>query len=364
MSATAAELAAISHAWRLSHSLALATLVEVEGSSYRRPGARLLINDDGSTVGNLTGGCLDQEIIEAAHTVHRTGTAQILEYDLRGEEEAVLGWGMGCNGLLRILVEPATPANTMVELLDHALHRRKPVRTATVVSGPQLGQRWWRVEDEEPVGTLPWDFPPVLDAQPDQETPGSQAPVGPGFGTDQRRVFVETLLPPPRVVICGAGDDVPPVVRAAIGLGWDVVVVDHRRPLLVPDRFPIGTTLVRTFPAVDAFSLVLVMTHNFLRDSEYLSSALATPAQYIGVLGPSRRLHRMQDHLAASGVLPPQADDARLHGPAGLDLGGQGPDEIALEIVAGLLAATRRLHPGSAGRTIDLTPAAHASGRR
>jgi xanthine/CO dehydrogenase XdhC/CoxF family maturation factor len=134
--------------------------------------------------------------------------------------------------------------------------------------------------------------------------------------------------------------------------------------LLEPDRFPPGTALVSTFPAVDTFSSVLVMTHNFLRDSEYLSHALATPAQYIGVLGPNRRLQRMRDYLAADGVLPTSADEARLHGPAGLDLGGHGPEEIALEIVAGLLAATRGLHPHSAGRIIDLTPAGAASGRR
>jgi xanthine dehydrogenase accessory factor len=336
MSATAAELAAISHAWRSSHrpALALATLVEVEGSSYRRPGARLLIDADGNVVGNLTGGCLDQEIVEAAQNVHRTGTAQVVDYDLCGDEEAVLGWGMGCNGLLRILVEPATPTNSMLQLLDQALRLRKPVRIATVLSGPHVGHRWWQVDGDEPSGTLPGPVSPVLDEPADS---GAVT-----VGTDRLRVFTETLLRAPRVVICGAGDDVPPVVRAATGLGWDVVVVDHRRLLLDPDRFPAGTTLLRTVPDVDAFTSVLVMTHNFLRDCEYLAVALATPAQYIGVLGPNRRLRRMRDYLAAGGILPTLADETRLHGPAGVDLGGQGPDEIAIEIIAELLTASRR----------------------
>ncbi len=312
MSATAAELAAIRQAWRNGHrpALALATLVEVEGSSYRRPGARLLINADGSTAGNLTGGCLDQEIVEAAETVHRTGSAQVVEYDLRGDEEAVLGWGMGCNGLLRILVEPATPSSSMLLLLDQAVLMRKPVQITTVVSGPQTGLRRWQVDGEEARGTL--------------------------IDVGEQHVFTETLAPAPRVVICGAGDDVPPIVRAATGLGWDVVVVDHRRALLDPTRFPASARLTRTLPTVDSASYILVMTHNFLRDAEYLAAALTSPATYIGVLGPSRRLQRMRDYLGIT------AAEARLRGPAGLDLGGQGPDEIAIEIIAELLAAARQ----------------------
>ncbi|WP_432945539.1 XdhC family protein [Kribbella sp. CA-253562] len=319
MSATPAELAAITAAWRDGNPLALATLVAVEGSSYRRPGARLLINADSSTVGNLTGGCLDREIVEAAATVHRTGTARVVEYDLRGDEEAVLGWGMGCNGLLRVLVEPATPSSSMLQLLDQSVRLRKKIRITTVVAGPQTGLRCWQVDGEAPGRTLPGATPSSLD-----------------------HVFTETLLPRPRVVICGAGDDVPPVVRAATGLGWDVVVVDHRRLLLDPARFPAGTTLLRTVPDLDVHSYVLVMTHNFLRDCEYIAAALATPAPYIGVLGPNRRLRRMQQYLASYGTTPRQVETDRLRGPAGLDLGGQGPDEIAIEIVAELLAATRR----------------------
>ncbi|ONI66777.1 hypothetical protein BWI15_26620 [Kribbella sp. ALI-6-A] len=328
MSATPAELAAITAAWRDGNPLALATLVEVEGSSYRRPGARLLINADSSTVGNLTGGCLDQEIVEAAHAVHRTGTARVVEYDLRGDEEAVLGWGMGCNGLLRVLVEPATPSSSMLQVLDQSVRLRRAIRIATVVSGPQTGLRWWQVDGEYAGRTLPGALPSGLDA-------------------DGHHVFAETLLPRPRVVICGAGDDVPPVVRAATGLGWDVVVVDHRRLLLDSKRFPAGTTLLRTLPDLDVHSYVLVMTHNFLRDCEYIAAALATPARYIGVLGPNRRLRRMQQYLASDGLTPSQVEAGRLRGPAGLDLGGQGPDEIAIEIVAEILAATRRpIHEG------------------
>jgi xanthine/CO dehydrogenase XdhC/CoxF family maturation factor len=168
-------------------------------------------------------------------------------------------------------------------------------------------------------------------------------------GPSELRVFAETLLPTPRLVVCGAGDDVPPVVRAATALGWEAVVVDHRRHLLDPARFPAGTRLLRAGPelAIDGFSSVVVMTHNFLRDCEQLAAALKTSARYVGVLGPSRRLERMLDFLAGDGIRPTASDAVRLRGPAGLDLGGQGPDEIAVEIIAEVLAATRRQAPAA-----------------
>ncbi|GAA1619280.1 XdhC family protein [Kribbella sancticallisti] len=357
MAATAVELSRISTAWRRADPLplALATLVEVEGSSYRRPGAKLLIHADGSTVGNLTGGCLDQEIVEAAQTTHQTGTAQVVGYDLRGEDEAILGWGMGCNGVLRVLVEPAGPENSMLQVLEAAVRLRRPVRILTVISGPPgtIGHRWWQVDGDEPGSTIavpvpapvPVPVPPSIHAVLADRTDGV---VTVADGSTELRVFAESLLPTPRLVVCGAGDDVPPVIRAATALGWEAVVVDHRRHLLDPDRFPAGTRLLRADPAqdpgldIDGFSCVVVMTHNFLQDCAYLAAALKTPARYVGVLGPERRLQRMRDFLAADGIHPTASDEARLRGPAGLDLGGQGPDEIAVEIIAEVLAATRR----------------------
>ncbi|WP_328993210.1 XdhC family protein [Kribbella sp. NBC_01245] len=299
MTATATELAAIHAELRTPSAIALATLVAVTGSSYRRPGARLLVHSDGRTVGNLTGGCLDQEIVEAAAEVHRDQQAKVVTFDLTGDDEAILGWGMGCNGILHILIEPISPA---LDFLDDVVRFRRTTTVHTVIAGPPetIGRRWWA---EAFVGDV--------------------------------AVFTEVMVPQPRVVICGAGDDVPPLARVADIQGWETFVVDERRLLLDPARFPDTTRLVRPEPGwqliVDSESYVVVMTHNFLKDSEYLKAALATSARYIGVLGPQRRLQRLLSFLHAEGV------DERLRGPAGLDLGGQGPNEIALEIAADIL---------------------------
>jgi xanthine dehydrogenase accessory factor len=167
------------------------------------------------------------------------------------------------------------------------------------------------------------------------------------------RAFVEVLDPPLRLVICGAGHDAIPLVRAASVLGWNVVVVDDRPALLTPERFPEARSLVAVDdPAlaakaagVDDRTFAVVMTHNFLKDEEYLRSLLAAPAPYVGILGPGARTERLLRELRDEGV---DVDGARerIHGPAGLDLGGEGPEEIAQAIVAEIVAVKRRRRGG------------------
>ncbi|MEW2400722.1 XdhC/CoxI family protein [Streptomyces sp. NPDC046862] len=359
MSATAAEFHALLGELRpgkhgfpegpgRSHPIALATLVDVRGSSYRRPGARLLVREDGSTVGNLTGGCLDAEIIEAAGEVERTGDARRLSFDLSADDEAVLGWGMGCNGVLDILVEPAASARVSAGVITEAMSARRPAALLTIVSGSAVGQHWWQTGSAGPARGPEGAGPPpdaVRSALVAGRTGLVTLPSSRGRGEEQ--AFVEVLQPPPRLVVCGAGVDALPVTRRAAELGWDVCVVDDRRPALSPDRFPPGTTLIlssagpsRELP-VDGNTHVVVMSHNFLRDRDYLGAAMATDARYIGVLGPRRRLQRLLDDLGRDGVALTGRDGRRLHGPAGLDLGAQGPDEIAISIIAEVLAASR-----------------------
>jgi xanthine dehydrogenase accessory factor len=155
-------------------------------------------------------------------------------------------------------------------------------------------------------------------------------------------------------VICGAGHDAVPLVEFGARLGWQVEVVDDRRAMLHGRRFPHAARLVHSQPGVaadavdpDERTYVVVMSHNFLRDAAYLRSFLASPAPYLGMLGPSTRLERLLDSLAAEGVPRPSDDDlARLHGPAGLDVGADGPEEIAWAIVAEVLAVQRRAGAG------------------
>lgn len=352
MSATAAELLAVLSELdrEQPRPLALATLVAVRGSSYRLPGARLLVRDDGTTVGNLTGGCLDAEIVEAARAVDESGVVTVVTFDLTGDEEAILGWGMGCNGVLDILVEPAVPARNASRVVVEAVLARRRTAVLTVIAGDPaaVGERWWQAESGEligPTGNQPTTV--TVSAARNALAVDRTGVVTIPSEVGEVQAFVEVLRPPPRLVVCGAGVDAVPVTRRAADLGWNVVVADDRRFVLNADRFPPGTELVRTGPdaaqelPVDGNTYVVVMSHNFLRDRDYLGAALGTDARYIGVLGPRQRLQRLLDNLGRDGVLLAAHDGARLHGPAGLDLGAQGPDEIAVSIVAEVLAASR-----------------------
>jgi xanthine dehydrogenase accessory factor len=172
--------------------------------------------------------------------------------------------------------------------------------------------------------------------------------------TDQVRAFVEVLDPPLRLLVCGAGHDAIPLVRAASVLGWKVTVVDDRPAFLTRDRFPQAAGFVTVEDPADAAkeagvderTFAVVMTHNFLRDKEYVRSILGSPATYVGMLGPAARTERLLMELAEEGVDIGESDRRRIHGPAGLDLGGEGPEEIAQAIVAEIVAVKRERSGG------------------
>ena len=168
------------------------------------------------------------------------------------------------------------------------------------------------------------------------------------------RAFVEVLEPPLRLLICGAGHDAVPLVRAAAGVGWSPIVVDDRPAFLTPERYPEAAAFVEVdapehaakIAPVDERTFVVVMTHNFLRDKEYLRSFLASPVAYIGMLGPAARTERLLMELRDEGVDISEFDRARIHGPAGLDLGSEGPEEIAQSIVGEIVAVKRSRRGG------------------
>jgi xanthine dehydrogenase accessory factor len=170
----------------------------------------------------------------------------------------------------------------------------------------------------------------------------------------QTRAFVEVLEPPLRLVICGAGHDAISLVRAAAGIGWRPVIVDDRSPLLTLERFPEAHAFVHVDApqdvdgraALDERTCAVVMTHNYLRDRDYLRGLLRSDASYIGMLGPAARTQRILLDLAADGVEVTDGDRARIHGPAGLDVGAEGPDEVAHAIIAEILAVRHHRQGG------------------
>jgi xanthine dehydrogenase accessory factor len=351
----AAEVLEAISSWQGSgRKMALATIVRVRGSTYRRPGARLLIADDGSMVGNLSGGCLEGEVQGLARDVMNSGTPQLAIYDLTADDEVVWGWGLGCNGAIEVFIEPAAKAAEIADALRTAMLDERPIAVVTVLEssllGVDVGARSL-FEDGHMSGNLGRDdvdeaaAAAVRTAIVNGESQTQEIALPDG----DVRVFIEVIEPPLRLLVCGAGHDAVPLVQAASSLGWRVVVADDREALLSRERFKSARDFVLTEPskvaadaAVDERTYAVVMTHNYLRDKDYLKALLDSDAAYIGMLGPRARLERLLEELTSEGVVVADARGGRkLHGPAGLDLGAEGPEEIAAAIVAEVLAVSR-----------------------
>jgi xanthine dehydrogenase accessory factor len=353
LSETAEVLARIASLREEGRQMALATIVSVRGSTYRRPGARFLVPDRGDPVGNLSGGCLEGEVEQIAHDVMNEGDSKLEMYDLTADDEVVWGWGLGCNGAIEVFIEPADRAAELADAMRAAIDEERMIAVATVVeskapemeSGARMllhsdGRREGSVGDERLDGVIEGLLGERLDLG---EAGTGTADLDQGEG----RVFVEVLVPPLRLLVCGAGHDAIPLVGQAAALGWKVMVVDDRESFLDPQRFP-AAEFVKCEPidaastaGVDDRTYAVVMSHNYLRDRDYLKSFLSSGAAYVGMLGPKARLERLLGDLRTEGIEPSAKEMERVHGPAGLDVGGEGPEEVATAIVGEILAISR-----------------------
>jgi xanthine dehydrogenase accessory factor len=302
---------------------ALATVIRIEGSSYRRPGAKFLIEDDGQTVGSVSGGCLEADVRENALHVVQTAVPKLIHYDTGADDSTVWGLGLGCNGSVDIFVQPATTGPTLDALrhLSARLGERGGIEMSTIVDGPT------------DVGHMT-----ILDAVAREA--GSRL-----TAEGDRTVFTEVLHPPPTVIVCGAGDDARPLVAFASEAGFSVTVVDHRQAFLASDRFPAAQRLVQMRPdgdveslRIDARTLAVVKTHSFKYDRNWVDRFLESRASYIGLLGPRARAEEILSDLNATA-------DPRVFAPVGLSLGADGPEQIAVSVVAELLAVLSRQAP-------------------
>lgn len=343
---------------------ALATVVSVEGSSYRRPGARMLVCEGGAGTGTISAGCLEADVIEHAKRVIRAGKAKLVDYDTASTgEEMAWGLGLGCNGVVRVLVEPLAPGSLYVETLRRSCEAQAdaaPVRVATVYqhtpSGPapiaervEIGARLFIDGSGEAGRENLTDEVASLIEEDVSAPPREGASCTRIYEVDgaEVKVFIETLLPPVPLVIFGAGHDALPVVELARGLGWQTEVVDPQARPVSLSRFASAERVTLARPEdvaakvkVTPRTLALLMSHNYSHDLELLKFLLASPARYIGVMGPRKRTERMLSELAAGddAFRHEEADMARLHSPAGLDIGANAPAEIALSIVAEMRA--------------------------
>jgi xanthine/CO dehydrogenase XdhC/CoxF family maturation factor len=322
-------------------SRVLATVVATAGSTYRKPGARMLIMADGSYLGLLSGGCLEADLKLHAQQVLENGIPRAVEYDMRGPDDVLFGIGAGCEGAMRVLLEPAGPRSPAAAALEAAGRAIRTARLASLISVHESANL--------PLGTYAAGppLPPALihAAALSQEARASHM-VDQQDGGGRMRAFVQFLAPAPHMLICGAGPDAQPVVAAARALGWRVSVVDHRPAYVRAADFPgAEVTLcdprsLRRAVAVENCHAAVVMSHHLTSDVEYLRElALAAVPAYIGLLGPSARRSRVVQELGIS------ADKlkSRLHGPVGIDIGAVTPEGIALAIVG-------QIHAWLAGR--------------
>ena len=328
-------------------SAALATVVRIEGSAYRRAGAKMLIADDGVMAGSVSGGCLEADVREVALSVIQHGTPQLLHYDTGSEDETPFGLGLGCNGAVDIFVQRAT-APELLEISRQImllLQGDDAFAVSTIVRGVErLGRSVVVGTHGKPVGS-------TGDAKLDSMIAvraGDLLRTGTSVlhDLDAHQVFTEVQLPPPSLLILGAGEDTRPLVASAAEVGFRVTVVDHRPGYLTRDRYPAGTRLVEARADSDISSLPLgprayavVKTHSLEHDREWIRRLRATETPYIGVLGSRARIEEMLRELDAE-------DDDRIFGPVGLDLGADGPEQIAVSVVAELLALISGREPG------------------
>ena len=330
---------------------ALATVVEVIGSAYRRPGARMLVTEDGELTGAISGGCLEGDARQRARRAIFQGEPALVTYDTRDEDDPRHGLGPGCQGVVRILLEPLdfTNSDNPLELLRGFAQHPTPAVLATVfetdASGLKaaVGQRVLLSETGLVRGT------PLLAAPLAEAARATLAQGQPQILTIETdagpvRASLEVLTPPLRLVVYGAGNDAQPLVHLAASLGWHITVVDGRPNLATASRFPEATEVrivpVRELEAAtpDPLAYHVLLSHNYAYDLAALQTLLDSPAPYVGLLGPRLKAQRLLDELDTAPTALVEQLRERLHSPIGLDLGSETPEEIALCIVAEIQA--------------------------
>jgi xanthine/CO dehydrogenase XdhC/CoxF family maturation factor len=322
----------------------LATVVATAGSTYRKPGARMLIMADGSYLGLLSGGCLEADLKIHAEQVLQSGIPRAIEYDMRGPDDILFGIGAGCEGAMRVLLEPAGPgslAATALSAVGRATRAGQPVSLVVVHESADLTLGTY--------GAAPPLASALIAAAEQSLAEATSRGLDVNTGGRSTRAFVQYLGPRPHLLICGAGPDAQPVVSAALSLGWRVTVVDHRPAYAVASRFPgadvrlADARSLRSILDIERCHAAVVMSHHLPSDTAYLHELAegGAPA-YVGLLGPKARRDRIAKELG------PTADKLRLRirGPVGIDLGAVTPEGIALSIVS-------QIHAWFAGREPD-----------
>ncbi|MHB0971213.1 MAG: XdhC family protein [Thermoanaerobaculia bacterium] len=324
---------------------ALLTVISSRGSTYRKAGAHILVAEDGSSCGMISGGCLDRDLFEHTLAAIRDHAARIVAYDTSRADALIWGVGSGCRGMMEILVEPldASAARIFAPYRKVALQRR-PAVVATIakvdgVADVHVGDRIvFGASGSVAGGGEPAEDPRLLEAV--ESSFGARASLHLKLRGGSVEALVEYIAPPVALILLGAGNDAEPIAALAATLGWAVTVVDHRREFAVPARFPQARVLERSAEDLmsdvrfDERTAVILMTHNYHRDLALLRVLLAERLRYLGILGPRSRTEELLREVASDEEAHGMAVRDAIFSPVGLDIGSRSPEEIALAIVA------------------------------
>jgi len=333
----------------------LATVVNVQGSAYRHPGARLLVKEEGSTVGMVSSGCLEADICERARLLFEKGGRELVTYNLTDEGDIVWGTGLGCAGIIDVLLsylsEPEDYA-PYVHLGSYGLTGRTSILTTVfrateesiLSAGDSVllqtdGSVDFVSTDSKLGASITADIPSLLEK-------GNNRVLTFDLPEGSVDALVEIIQPPVQLVVFGAGYDAIPVVQFAKTLGWDVTVLDSRHTYATRERFPDADNILTYWNAADVGSLVelsshtvaVVMTHQYLQDREFLKLLLSSQARYIGLLGPRSRTDQLFEDLRDQGFVPSAERMTRVYAPIGLNIGTETAEEVALSIISEIQA--------------------------
>jgi xanthine dehydrogenase accessory factor len=324
---------------------ALATVVKVRGSSYRSPGARMLITENGTWVGSISGGCLEGDALRKARKVMADNQPVTVTYDTREESNQNLGIGLGCNGVIDVLLEPLneTDKQNPIVLFQQIIDLNEPVVMATIFAGEGCGEKLLTTGQKEIVRTF---SDPLMASVIENdlfnlfETKKSQAKEF-YVGGKRLEVFLELIQPTISLIIFGGGFDARPVSQLAKSLGWNVNVTDECVAHIAPVFFPTADKLSlchRDFVDRDfnitSFTACVLMSHNYEYDRDVLRKIIKSETPYIGILGPRKRFDKMLTEFESAGIQLTTDELHRVHSPIGLDIGAETPDEIAISIIS------------------------------
>lgn len=322
---------------------ALATVVRVEGSSYRRSGARMLITDSGEWIGGISGGCLEGDALKKAKFAMAQNKATMVTYDTTDDDPYQIGVGLGCNGIIDVLLAPLDLQNTnnQVIVLQDCIESREPNVIITVISfkgnfkNILLGDAYkYESDNDFPLNFISENL--ITDINNCLKIEKSESKIY-QYQESEITVFIEVIIPATHLIMFGGNYDIYPMVKLAKEVGWRVSVVCN--PLKVhKSLFEVADAVIEKEKGIeikiDPYTVALLMAHDYETDFQNMRNLLKTSIKYIGMLGPKKRTDKMFLKLSEEGTSVSDEDLARIATPVGLDIGASNPEEIAISIIA------------------------------